>query len=61
MADSHIHQDGVRFKRAQQPVEIVQELPVFMEVSELGKLLQVRESQGLTCELRKIVAKTGTL
>ena len=49
------------FERAEQPVEIVQELPVLMEVSELGKLLQVRDPQGLTRDLREIVAKTGAL
>ncbi len=32
-----------------------------MEVPELGKLLQVRDPQGLTRELGEIVAKTGAL
>ena len=32
-----------------------------MEVTELGKLLQMRDPQGLTRDLRKIVAKTDTL
>ncbi len=59
MADSYIHEHGARFERAKQPVEIVQELPVFMEVPELGKLLQMRDPQGLTRNLREIVAKTG--
>ncbi len=60
VADSHVHKHGARIERAEQPVEIVQELPVLMEVSELGKL-QVRDPQGLTRDLREIVAKTGAL
>ena len=32
---------------------------MFMEISELGKLLQMRGSQGLTRNLGEIVAKTG--
>ena len=36
MANSHIHEHGARFERAEQPIEIVQELPVLMEVPELG-------------------------
>ena len=60
MADSHVHEHGARIERIQQPVEIVQELPVLMEVPELGKL-QVCDPQGLTRDLREIVAKTGAL
>jgi hypothetical protein len=42
MADPHIHERGAWFKRAEKPIEIIQELPVFMEVSELGEL-QMRD------------------
>jgi len=52
VADSHLHKHGSRFERAEQPVEIVQELPVLMKVSEFEKL-QVRDPQGFTRDLRE--------
>ena len=61
MANSYVYEHGTRFERAEQPIEIVQEFPVLMEVPELGKLLQMRDPQGLTRDLRKIVAKAGML
>src|SRR6267143_489316 len=38
VADPHVRKHGAWIERAEQPVEIVQELPVLMEVSELEKL-----------------------
>ena len=61
VADPHVYEHRVWFERAEQPVEIVQELPVLMQVPQLWNLLQVRESHSFTRELREIVAKTGTL
>ena len=61
VSDSHVYEHESRFEWTEQAVEIVQDLPVFMKVPELGEMLQVRDPQGLTRDLREIVAKPGAL
>jgi hypothetical protein len=61
VADSYVQEDGARVKRIQEPVEIVQELPVFRKISELGQLLKIGNPQGFARHLREVVAKTRAL